>query len=125
MASNDDVEVKVNGSVFDGWKQVSFSNEFEKLSGQMNLSLSEQPGKPLPIYVGDKMELTLAGKRVLTGNVKSIEADNGFDAHGISIVARDKTNDLRQRKNGTNNGPCSPNQYSGLSKKDAFQCWHI
>lgn len=44
MAASDELKVILNGNEFRGWKTVSGSNNFEEITGEAQLTISEQPG---------------------------------------------------------------------------------
>lgn len=94
MANSEEVQVILNGQVFKGWKTVSLSNSFEETTGEAQLTISEQPGNPLPADIGDECQIILAGTPVLTGFIKSVEGTLEFGSHDINLTAKDKTDDL-------------------------------
>lgn len=94
MAGSDEVRVLLNGIPFEGWKTVSHSNNFEETTGEAQLTISEQPGDPLPADIGDECQIILAGKPVLTGFIKSVEGSLEWGSHEINLTAKDKTDDL-------------------------------
>ncbi len=94
MANSEEVRVVLNGQEFKGWKSVSLSNSFEETTGEAQLTISEQPGNPLPADIGDECQILLAGKPVLTGFIKSVEGTLEYGSHDINLTAKDKTDDL-------------------------------
>lgn len=92
--ANSDVEVILNGSAYDGWKQVTVSNSFEETTGESTLVISEQRGTPLPADIGDTVQIKLAGRPVVTGYVKQVDGSIAFGSHEITLQVKDKTDDL-------------------------------
>lgn len=94
MAGSDEVQVILGGSLYQGWKTVSGSNNFEETTGEAQLTISEQPGNPLLADIGDECQIILAGKPVLTGFIKSVEGTTEWGSHDVNLTAKDKTDDL-------------------------------
>ena len=94
MANSDEVQVYLGGALYLGWKVVSLSNNFEQTTGEAQLTISEQPGNPLPADIGDECQILFAGQSVLNGYVKSVDGTNEFGSHDIALTAKDKTDDL-------------------------------
>ena len=53
MAGSEQVQVFLKGREYIGWKKVSFSNNFEDITGEAQLTISRQPGERLPARKGD------------------------------------------------------------------------
>lgn len=92
--AGDSVNVILNGIPFAGWKKVKISQSFDKATGECSLTVSPQPGNPLPADVGSPASVILAGQPVITGYVNSTNASHDWGSHDIEFEIRDKTNDL-------------------------------
>lgn len=92
--AGDSVIVILNGSPFTGWEDVKISQAFDQATGEGELTISEQPGNPLPADVGDTAQIILAGQPVLTGHVHAVHARHDHKRHPIRLTLRDKTQDL-------------------------------
>lgn len=92
--ANDSVIVILDGAPFDGWKKVVIKQSFDKVTGEGTLTISPQPGNPLPADVGSTAQVILAGVPVLTGYVVETSGSHGWSEHDIELTIRDKTNDL-------------------------------
>lgn len=77
---------------YTGWEELSLSRSIEALAGAFSLKVSELT--PLPIESGDKCELFLLDKKVLTGWVDTVTASAEAENHSIEIAGRDITGDL-------------------------------
>lgn len=87
-----DIKLLINGNEYTGWEDLSLSRSIEALAGAFSLKVSELV--PLPIESGDKCELFLLDKKVLTGWVDSVTATADSGNHSIEISGRDLTGDL-------------------------------
>lgn len=85
--------VLLNGLPFGGWEGLHVTQSFDQASGDCTLRLSPQPGVPLPIQMGDKAQVILAGKPVVTGHVHRIWGEHELQSHSIQAQIRDKTQD--------------------------------
>lgn len=94
MAGSEEVQVILNGQEFTGWKKFSFSNDFEDVTGEASLVISEQPGNPLPARLGDECLIRVANVPVITGFVKDVSGPHEFTSHDITLGIKDKTDDL-------------------------------
>lgn len=92
--AGDSVTVVLGGTPFAGWLEVKISQSFDKATGEGHLTISEQPGNPLPADVGDTAQIILAGQPVLTGHVHEVRGSHDFKHHTIKLTLRDKTQDL-------------------------------
>lgn len=92
--AGDSVTVLLGGSPYTGWLKVEVTQTFDQASGEGRLTISEQPGNPLPADVGDTAVIIMAGQPVLTGHVHAVHARHDFKNHEIELTLRDKTQDL-------------------------------
>lgn len=86
--------VIVNGRPFAGWLAFQVVQSFDKASGELTLRMSPQPGVPLPIMKGDKVQLLLGKRPVINGYVMRIWGEHSISSHVIQAQVRDKTQDL-------------------------------
>lgn len=93
MAGNDDVVVLINGAPYTGWLSIDVTQTYDKATGDGKLRFSPQPGRPMPIHVGDKAVILCAGQPVMTGHVHEIESPHDEDTHELNATIRDKTQD--------------------------------
>lgn len=94
IGGGDDVVVILDGVPFQGWKRVHISQSFDKATGEGSLTISPQPGNPLPADVGSTCQIILAGRPVITGSVHEVSGSHGWEDHDIELSIRDKTQDL-------------------------------
>lgn len=92
--AGDSVIVILDGVPFGGWKKVQITQSFDKATGEGSLTISPQPGNPLPADVGSTCQIILAGRPVLTGYVRSVQGTHGWGDHDIELTLRDKTSDM-------------------------------
>lgn len=85
--------VIVNGLPFTGWLDITAEQSFDKASGQATIKLSEQPGKPCPIKLGNTCQVLIDGRPVITGHVHEFSGEHDHDSHTMTVVVRDKTQD--------------------------------
>ncbi|MFP3921670.1 MAG: phage baseplate assembly protein [Dichotomicrobium sp.] len=90
----DSVVLILNGRAFDGWMSMSTSKSFEDATGEASVTMSPQPGDPLPARLGDTAQILLAGHPVITGHVHDVKGSHDDRSHKIDITIRDKTQDL-------------------------------
>jgi len=90
----DIITILVNGVPFEGWLVFKSHHSFDKAAGTLDLTIAPQPGKQLPIKIGDKIQAFVAGTSVLKGNVHDVEGNDDWQ-HDVRIVhARDQTQDF-------------------------------
>ena len=94
---SDQVQLKVAGRLYAGWKAVRIEIGIEQAAGAFDVSVSDrwsEQSEPWPIHPGEACEVVLNGKAVINGFID--EARPSFDRsnHGIYISGRDKTQDL-------------------------------
>lgn len=91
------VQLKANGAIFGGWKQVEIKTGIEQIAGTFQLQVSERwPGQnaPSPLLPGSPCEILLDGRTIITGYVDSTEAGYGEQSHNVTVSGRDKAGDL-------------------------------
>lgn len=84
----------VNGFPFFGWKKISCSQAFDQASGHADITISPQPGEPLPVTLGDDVQLLFAAQPAMTGHVRDVGGDHDVKHHDIKLSIRDKTQDF-------------------------------
>lgn len=90
-------ELKVDGTLYGGWKKVRAIRSIEQMAGAFTLDITERwPGQPkaTPIRHGQACQLLLDGDAVITGWVDDVVPDIDKDRHDIHVAGRDKTEDL-------------------------------
>lgn len=94
------VTVVVNGQPFQGWLEVHVDQGIDKAAGQATVKISELRGVPMPIKLGDKVQVLIGATPVITGFVHEFqgEIDKG-DGHGpghhwMTCTVRDQTQDF-------------------------------
>jgi prophage tail gpP-like protein len=88
------VIVILNGQTFGGWTHVQINVDFDQASSDCTLRMSPQPGQPLPIKLGDKVQVRCANRAVVTGHVHRVWGEHELTSHNIQAQIRDKTQDL-------------------------------
>lgn len=92
-----EVTLLVNGKNYGGWKQATVTRSLDAISGKFDLSSVdkwETSGQRWTIYPGDKCELSIGGKALITGYVDKTSPSYDSNSHAIRISGRDKTADL-------------------------------
>lgn len=89
--ARDDVHVTHNGAPYAGWKKVDIKQDFDKAVGECTLTISRQPGRPLPMRLGDDVVVLVAGQPVITGYVKEIDGSHAWSDHEIHVKICDQT----------------------------------
>lgn len=91
MADEATIEIIVNGAPFEGFLDIKSKHSFDKCSGELDLTISPQPGVPMPIKKGDSIIEIVGGRPVLTGDVLKVSGDDDWEKDVRVIHARDKT----------------------------------
>jgi len=86
--------VLLNGQAFTGWTHFQITQAFDRATGDCTLRMSPQPGVPLPVKIGDVVQVICAKRPVLTGHVHRIWGEHDDKTHVIQAQIRDKTQDL-------------------------------
>jgi len=89
--------LKVNGKKYNKWKSISINRSIVQISGSFSFTtanIHSGNNERWNITTGDRCEIEVAGKTVITGYIDDI--DNGYDlgSHDITFGGRDKTADL-------------------------------
>lgn len=92
-----DVQLKVNGNIYGGWKSMRLERGMEQSAGMFDLGVTElwpDSGIAREIAPGDECTVLLDGETVITGYVDEMALSYSANSHDISIRGRDKTADL-------------------------------
>src|SRR5437016_1417287 len=92
-----DVLLKVNGSQYAGWTDVSVTRDIEAIANSFQLSVSDRwngQTKPWPILEEDVCELLVGGRTLITGYVDSRGHKYDKASHSLSVTGRDKAGAL-------------------------------
>lgn len=87
-------ELKVNGMIYGGWKNVRITRSIEQMAGTFELEISERwPGqsKRTPIKPGEMCQVLLNGQPVITGRIDTVMIDYDGQNHSVRVAGRDKT----------------------------------
>lgn len=88
------VVVTANGSPFTGWVEVTVDQAHDKVAGQAHVKMSELPGNPLPMRIGDFAQVLIDKRPVITGYVREVDGELVEHSHYINATIRDQTQDL-------------------------------
>ncbi len=97
MSEEPDAILVAGGKRHDGWKSVSIHMGIEELASTFQLSLTQRwtPSvEPVPIGVGERVELSIGDTLVLTGYVDDYSEDYDAQSHSVSVSGRSRTGDL-------------------------------
>jgi len=96
-ANPNQVQLLVNGMIYEGWTSFNIVRSIEAPSGSFNLTVSDKwPGqtKPWPIEPGDECQVNLGGESLVTGYVDETTYSLTAESRDLTVVGRDKTGDL-------------------------------
>ena len=91
------VQLKIDGAVFGGWKRVAIDRGLDNLSSAFSLAITERwPDQPERwiIKTGQACVVAIGGETVLTGWIDAGSFAIDPESHPIEISGRDKTCDL-------------------------------
>lgn len=91
------VILAVNGSQYDGWKDVTIKMGLKSLSGSFNLSITDNwtsQREPWIISPQSECKIFIDKDPVITGYTDSLDPSYDKSSHTISVAGRDKTADL-------------------------------
>lgn len=91
------VEIKVDGAVYGGWKNVRITFGIEQIANSFELGVTDRwaaQDNPRPIKVGSACQVLIEGKLLITGFVDASSPEFDANSHSISISGRDNTGDL-------------------------------
>lgn len=88
------VIVLANGVPLTGWLEVNVDQGFDKASGVARITMSEQPGVPMPMKLGYKATVLIDGRPVITGHVHDFQGEHDHGSHTMTVTIRDQTQDM-------------------------------
>lgn len=91
------VEIKVDGSIYGGWKSARIPFGIEQIANSFELSVTDRwagQSNPYPIRVGAACQVLIDGEVIITGYVDDNSPEFDDKNHSISISGRDATGDL-------------------------------
>ncbi len=91
---NDDLLVMINGAPFGGWIDTKVTQTFDQAAGDGTVTMSPQPGIPLPVMLGDKIIVMCAGRPASTGHIHRVWGEHDLGTHTIRAQFRCKTQDF-------------------------------
>jgi prophage tail gpP-like protein len=94
---NDQVELRVGGKIFGGWKRVYIQRSIEQIAGGFVLEVSHRwPGVDIPVGLREGLpcEVRINGELMITGYIDMYEPETTEDESFIRVEGRDKTGDL-------------------------------
>jgi prophage tail gpP-like protein len=96
-----------------GWKEVHVTQTFHKVAGEAQVKMSELPGRPMPLQLGQPTAVLIDGRPVITGYVNAVHGNLSERNHEICVTIRDKTQDFVDSTVGPNlklQPPITPQQ---------------
>lgn len=87
-----DVELKVNGRKYRGWKTARVTRGIEAVCGSFALGVTEKwsvDRKRWPFVDGDQCTVTVGGVTIVTGEVGTRRRSFGSEDHSVEITGRD------------------------------------
>lgn len=91
------VEIKVDGAVYGGWKNVRITFGIEQIANSFELGVTDRwaaQDNPRPIKVGSACQVFIENQLIITGFVDASSPEFDANSHSISISGRDNTGDL-------------------------------
>lgn len=91
------VELRVSGRAFGGWKSVRVTRSMECIAGAFELGVTDRwsgQAEPWPILEEDPCELLLEGETVISGYVDGRRASIGPTERSLTVSGRDRAGDL-------------------------------
>lgn len=93
-----EITLTVDGKNLTGWEDVQITKAMDRLCGEFSVTQSaiNEDGtiNPLPVFPGDKVQVSLAGVPFLTGWVDDIDPKVDGRSHSIGVSGRELTCDL-------------------------------
>jgi prophage tail gpP-like protein len=97
MPTQDDVTLKVNGSLYSGWTSVSIKRSLKAISGSFDLSVADKWSEDKAawqIVPGDESIVTIGADTLITGYVDRVSPSFSENSRSISVRGRDTSCDL-------------------------------
>lgn len=92
-----DVQLRIDGQAYGGWKQISVERGIEACCNAFELSVTERwagQDTARPIRPGVACEIAIDGEIVITGFVDDVAIAHSATDHTVTVRGRDKTADL-------------------------------
>lgn len=92
-----DVQLRVDGQRYGGWKQISIDRGIETACNGFELSVTERwAGQDTvrPIRPGVSCEIAIDGEVIITGYVDDVAISHSATDHTVTVRGRDRTGDL-------------------------------
>lgn len=89
-----DVQLKIDGVSFEGWKSMRVTRSLDALAGSFELQASAQGAISAPLAPGRACQILLFGRPVLTGYVDTMRLSHEAESRVLSLSGRDATGDL-------------------------------
>lgn len=95
----DRVTLKVNGTEYEGWTDVSITRSIERVASAFQVGFTESESDPdplsdYPINPDDECIVLIDDEPVLTGYVDEVSASYDAGSHSLSVSGRSKTGQL-------------------------------
>lgn len=90
----DELEVRVAGSAFTGWRDVQIERALDLVSGRFQMTAPHDVATRWAVRPGDEVEVLLGGELVISGHVDSLRARVDELETQVTVAGRDRTADL-------------------------------
>lgn len=94
---DEQIELRIDGRSYGGWKNVRISRGVEQLAGDFTLGVTERWPRMLDVRAvrpGERCEVLIDGAPVVTGWVDAVSPRYDATSHQVTITGRDATGDL-------------------------------
>lgn len=94
---DEQIELRIDGRSYGGWKNVRISRGVEQLAGDFTLGVTERWPRMLDVRAvrpGERCEVLIDGAPVVTGWVDAVSPRYDGTSHQVTITGRDATGDL-------------------------------
>lgn len=96
-ARDDTVELKLGGSLFGGWTDISIQMDLDAGAASFSLGVTKKDpsrDEDWSIEADSECEVTIGGETVISGYVDKLESDLDGGSHSITVTGRSKSADL-------------------------------
>ena len=93
----DEVSIKVNNEIFDGWQNVSVTKNLESIANRFSINLFDKFDKlrrNWPLKPGVSVEININSQRVLTGRIEKLNVNFNNTNRNFNISGRSNAGDL-------------------------------
>lgn len=108
---SENVSIKVNGSIYDGWTKLTLNKSIENLSGGFDISSST--GVVMPISPADSLTILLHGQPIIQGYIDAGSVKSSSSNRVLQVKGRDFAGDLVDCSAVT-----KTNEFSNITFKD-------